>query len=659
MIFVSIVGTQIMAVLNPLMASKARYSDVNEVCLLATAKTVSTANRIKTYLVHSGMFPDGSVTVQTVANGMITDRNGNQPPHEVVQAMSSHNQILFNLAGGMNFHVAACIAALDMDEIVFVYPENNEINLFSIRDGKFSSYPCPIPTLDVDVLSLQGVIYNQVADQKRSLAFDRFLNSRRVTLPVGTLRNVWIGGVLFDAVCNSNNVMQFLIFQTPVGSGKDEARQIIGTAEDRKCWGELYTRTITVVSSNPSFVRRLKSEGRGKVVAMRPQMFKGVLDGQIPVSLPASSDFVIAPDHMTGEPPVLVTAIGRDVLPTLIAIWSHQPKTVYLVYTPDSGDVVAIQQAILKYISLLPPRTVKFVPVTLLAKELLHFEPEEKNVRIEVNITPGTKSQCAMLAAWAENHGAVIYSIDNPFGVCRPLKSSDEKLYKVQSPNPADVIKLSGHELKSEDIRDWSKEKNREMERRRFEFLKACTDSRVSIKALFNGTEKASFDYKYKITDNEFDVTFHGKQVSFDKKNGFWFESLVGYILGECDADDVHLNVATKWDAATAEYLFTRRGERPKFKSEADVVARFGTTYYAVSAKAGKNVSTFSAIAEIKAVATLFGRFSIPVLAKLYHAGDPLEQNGVWVIGPATLFDQAKMGIFLSEVKRSRRTTEE
>lgn len=659
-----------MAVLNPLLASSEKYSDINRVHLLTTAKTALLAERIKIYLVeNTRIFPEANVIVTGIANGLVQDRSGNEPCHLAIRKVAADDTVLLNLAGGMNFQVAACVAELHGLTSLFVYPDHEAIHLFTVQNGKFLSFPCPFPKIKVDVLALQGVNYQKEKGlSHRERRFANFLSKCGVTKPEGMLSSIRVGNVLFDAVWSANNVLSFLVYDTPSGTAKNESRILIGTLEDRSLWGELYSRQIIVISAHTIFINRLQNEGRGKVntiladnknesflALIKPKLLK--LFGQDAETLPATNRFLECRPQ-TGGAPVLVTPLGRDPLPTLIALWSHHPRTAYLLYTPDSPDIVTIQQALVQHISYIPVETVHFIPVSLLAGELIDFPSNAEKGRVEVNITPGTKSQCAMLVLWAREHGAIVYSIDNPAGCCRPLTQRNEKDYPLRGPSPTVLIKLSGCKLKGHKIVDWMRENQRSVEQNRLDFLNKCMGREVSLRALFRGRSEDEA-ISIVVSDTDLTVEFAGSRIEFPRTDGGWFERLVGEALRRCGADDVHLNIATLWDKDIIRGFVNTSGSKNPHMTEIDAVARFGTTYYAVSAKAGMKISLTETINEIKAVATLFGRFAIAVLARLHYQGEPVERNGVWIIGPATLCDSDGMKAFLEQAKRGRRTTEE
>lgn len=125
----------------------------------------------------------------------------------------------------------------------------------------------------------------------------------------------------------------------------------------------------------------------------------------------------------------------------------------------------------------------------------------------------------------------------------------------------------------------------------------------------------------------------------------------------KCGAHHVRVRLRTKWSINAERTLNILHG-KDVFKSDIDVVARFSGIYYVISCKAGKNVRPKKTVAEVQAVATLFGRFAIPLFARLKYSGKPYEIDKTYVFGPETFTDIKAMKALLLEAASKQKTGE-
>lgn len=144
--------------------------------------------------------------------------------------------------------------------------------------------------------------------------------------------------------------------------------------------------------------------------------------------------------------------------------------------------------------------------------------------------------------------------------------------------------------------------------------------------------------------------------IQWSLKNGKWFEDLVGYVLSDLNADDVNTGTSIAWSEAMETSLLNRHGMLTAM-NEIDVVARFGINYYVVSCKATAKEAVNELTTEVMAMASLFGRFTVPMLCFLRYYGKPYNHNGVYIFGCKTLCDKEKMKELLQSSLNEKRTT--
>lgn len=104
-------------------------------------------------------------------------------------------------------------------------------------------------------------------------------------------------------------------------------------------------------------------------------------------------------------------------------------------------------------------------------------------------------------------------------------------------------------------------------------------------------------------------------------------------------------------------YLAGKSFKAPPFRTDIDVVGQFGGDTYVVSCKATRKRHPNAEAAEVSAMASLFGRFAVPLVCFLKYDGPPVTANGVHVFGYRTLADESAMRQLLNDAIEPRRKT--
>ncbi len=260
-VFVSLVGTQVMAVLNPMLSLGDDLP--RRIVLLATKRTNDRAMTIHQYLANHK--PDLDLKIVPVSSSLKRDDFG--PPvstavlNLVVSSSADPGSMLFNLAGGMNFQVAGCVNVVHDERVRFVYPESDGVHILSVRKSEVedSIFPLPDP---LDVLRLQNIPFEPCEGRPYPSEILSQLNQTSIK----------IGGVSFDAMVNNGNELRFVKLIT---ADHDEAecliltRAVISLAFDRERFGELFHRKLAIVSDIDRVLERVDTEGGGKVLGIR------------------------------------------------------------------------------------------------------------------------------------------------------------------------------------------------------------------------------------------------------------------------------------------------------------------------------------------------------------------------------------------------------
>ena len=595
MIYVSLVGTQIMAVLNPLLCLIKRAQKPDKVALLATVKSKSVADKIKDFLTQKGQYDASLIDVIEISDSLQTV-DGKKPAHEVIRDYREA-EIMFNIAGGMNFQIAACVLELDTQKTYFLYPEIEGIHEFRITDHTIARQKYALPPSE-DVLKLQGIPYKIHSNMQRHYDIRKVCNKLSTSMQKAITEHIEINDVIFDCMINNGNELRFL--KVMEGYNLNAFRKVQVTAAGRDAFRELYHRNITIVSRNQNIEERAEKEALSKikVIGKSEQELLAFFNPHIKIQSKISEPITIKTGNQSDSNTELYTVLGTDISTTLIAIWSHKPKKVYILFTPDVEGVVKLKDAIQNNCSLLPVSEIAFYPVDIPGTKILDIIPTQGK-DIAVNITPGTKSQTAFLSLWGKMHSATMWSVVTHSQTLETVSSRFSKK-ELASPDPVTYLTLKG--------------------------------------ALFS--DKG-------ISRNELEKL---AQESSTSDIGTWFEKYVGYLTMRCGADDVRVRVRTQWS--------WNEGEQREhiFMTDMDVIAQFKTNYLVIECKSGKP-DLENDIIQPQAGAKLFGRFGAPLLAYWQYDGEPYKHRNVDVIGRKTLEDTETMKAFIHNVLEGKRKT--
>lgn len=667
-LYLSIVGHQLMATLNPLLALPTAAGMTRVLLLVTTGKSASFGAALQTFLRHR---TDCEVCTLPVSQSLCTDNDGNPPVQEVVAAeVIRHDaaEIYFNLAGGMNFQIAACTLVLkEFPGVRYLSPELHATRLYGADTSGKLQLQKELHAVEMEVeqlLELQGVPFKTGAQAAPSRALKQLLEKSVIALPTGNRLNMTVAGVTFDCIFNRANTLH-LCKVMPAKQGQaqlntETIRDFIGSVTSRRDFGELFHYQLLVLTSSPWAEERLKTECGGKAIVLpyRDSM------SQIAASLlrqELKSFFQSGPKRKIGKNPpchnsivatgdrVLYTFLGRNIMPTLAAIWSHGATKTCLFYTPGDEQIEFYRSRLEQKPERLPSK-VAFCPVSFHAEDLESFMPVSGP--FEVNITPGTKEQAFFLARMALRHGGEVFSISRD-ELCSLTGTQDRA---VRSPDITSRIDLT---VDSPVVRAGClPEGNARMKTLLQLFRAMQVEDDAGFSRFFSLGEHRFGPVGFHRQDNQFTVSYslHGREIihAFKTQPNNWFEELIGYVIATCGENDPEIRLGLK--ANWKQYVPIKHGGQA-FRTESDVFAKCGSRYYLISCKAGHKPPQTKSAREIKSTALALDRMTIPLLATLHYSGQPKMVEGVYLFGHRTLTDAAAMKNLLSLAAQERSTT--
>jgi len=666
-VYVSIVGHQFMAALNPLLAllQPDRNGEISaewqsgSIVLLATAgKSMKIARKLAEILGDSFK---NKIRILPISTSLAA-----QPGHKPVQEMvldvvkeNSEAEVYFNIAGGIGFQSAASALALYGQRVKYLYPELSSVHLYVPEGGVLKRQEIlPVRPLKIKkLLDFQGIEVSQSAGPGLLPVLSAPLEELGLTLPENVELNLKLNGIFFNVVSNYANTLRLLKVMEDVST--QEVREFMETVITRKGFGELFHYRIMVLTNRETTAERLRTESLGKIEVV--QYRKGGVFNEL-LKIKINNFFVPGPGGGQEEKKIclqktgdgvgtnLYAFLGRSVMPTLKAIWSHQAEKTYLFYTDDDERVNFFKNKLLVNQHKVPSQ-LEFIPLSFHARELEEFSPLP-GPELAVNVTPGTKSQGFFLARMAARHNGDIYSLDK--GNLSPLSGCSKK--KVVAPSVDDYLSIAVDSRKVEVKTPADKKRFRQSMKALLILFKRIKEGKGRIADFFG--EQANFGgVSLRREANGFTVTSHNRRFYYRTRPNEWFEQLVGYVVTEnFDDAEVRIGVKTYWQVGSGSGSVQGRKH---FRSEGDVYAKTGSRYYMISCKAGKNMQVSQKVIarEVKSVAAALDRMVIPLLAILKYSGKPKQVEGVYVFGYKTLIDNEAFKALFAEAAKAVSST--
>lgn len=550
-IYISIVGTQIAAVFNPLSVLEKENKSITKAVLLATQKTEKHAEAINALLsIQSNI---ESVIIENISESDHVDNKNRIPAHHALQKYSDEKPdlIIFNMAGGMNFQIALCAMQMIQSKspVWYIYPAATEFFLTRFPNGMLKTPEQEILKADPNsleteyILKIQNIKFTPVPNNKNWT--DEIIKEHKikVKIPSTALRNIQIGDVIYDYIWNEYNALIFLTSLIIVTTGKDKkqkaqklylesARDIIASAEGREIIQDIFHRKIIVLTDNKNQLERM--DGYTKINEVLDvgafcqkkinQIASSLIESQfkkIFKSTPANVNVDIinaqnryneAKDskpkarkdsrslneeqHTVIEEStrkILYVVLGIDILSTLISLYSSGADEVVFLYTPENDTVKKYKAAIIENQKLLKVKKFSFCPLSITGEGALNIQVDTGKECLTV-ITPGTKSQGYFLTLLGVKYGGKIYSIDTERQLlfCLSENSAASHL-TLKSPDPVIIQKLKGEILKNEGENREQLHRDAAFFKTLLEFMKAVINAQGhSIQRMFFQSSEVS-----------------------------------------------------------------------------------------------------------------------------------------------------------------------
>lgn len=659
-VFISLLGTQVGAVINPLMAVTEQCGAAPEtIYLLGTRTALAKFRPAVEYLETKESY--GKITPLMISDSLTTDAEGFPPAHLLMGDIltSIHgpdNRIVFNLGGGMNFQIAACLQLLFPFHPLFLYPDNEGIYSFTLDSGRIDQLhisPFPKP---VDILSLQGVPFT-VVKGKPSEKLMGWINARRKARRFSFQTNLKIRNVVFQLAWNQNNTMHFL---TEAGTS-EHAASVIGLADVRDAFGDLYHRKIYVLTDNEAALERMRKEGR----KISPHFFKA--DNPISMDIafkaifgdpafPSPTDNTDIRTNSGAEcgDAALLVMLGTNIMPTLASLWSHRPKKAVVFYTNGNPDIETYKNTMLDHHERIPAQQIQFIPVSFLGREILNFRPPAGPSVI--NVTPGTKSHTAFLSSWAQQYNGDLYSIETITG--RVTRIPDGEGIKPEGPDIETLLTFQGYDFVIKGYNSRLHGNLTEEYRRLADFIRAIqTDPDKT--ALFPETPFVCPAGECRCENGKTLLVLNNGKAKIFIKSGEWLEKVTAFMMMECGADEAVSRIQTTWSEKTQAMLKNRYKNAEIFMRDMDVIARFGANYYVIECKTQKNATLETLAHKVIGDAAVVEHWAVPLVCVFRQKGEPQKKNigsGVYFFGHETLFDKTKMQNLLKTALAERQT---
>lgn len=685
MVFVSFVGTSAMSVWNALLVLDPRP---DKVLLFSTEKSHDVAKKLKAEMVKRGFHVDEIRKLSTVEEGSGLDLTRKVFRQAIADAGNA--EIAFNVAGGLNFQVAACMGSVDREQLrnmTILYPERVGVHSLRLNGNEISDHrilPLPEP---IKFFNLQGLRYSMEKDEAQRPAhciLARELRKCNVELPVG-FTVIRLNGVLFHAFWNCGNelalikVMDSDHMKAARVNHLSEVSALIEFATDREASADLYHKKIALFTNHPTVVEHART-AMGKITVfkyggddkdreIRKSRLKAFIKPEqspLPAAPDAAPETIVF-DHAGGfvKGRSLVVMLGPNTPPTFTALYSHAPEHAIVLYTSGNGEVERCVNAMRQNGARMPVGRITFQPVDFPGLDILKLLSIEG--QIHCNTQPGTKTQGVFLALWAAAHGAECYSIHNQTQCLPPLGTGPE--IPLAAPTPLDVLELSGVPLRTRGC-EMAGNTRKHVIRAILDFMQTAVDQKFSLAhfpekktALTTGGKLNVLEHKRRR------IQRGGKAYEWLVKEGHWVQEVVALALEDCGVQDVRYGVQLAHDKENERYFMEKYNlaehERP-YLSDLDVIARRGGDYLLIECKSDDvlapdyppkpDLPTLKKIkTRVNAQKSLMGRLAVPLIFSLRYAGDPVTFEEVYVFGHKTLVDKEALADLLKTSVAERR----
>ncbi|MBP8626917.1 MAG: hypothetical protein KBI10_09550 [Syntrophorhabdales bacterium] len=361
----------------------------------------------------------------------------------------------------------------------------------------------------------------------------------------------------------------------------------------------------------------------------------------------------------------LFVCLGDNIEPTLKAIHSHNLKDVYLFYDDRARRIQYLAQNVK---DVLVDYNIIFVPTDNKGSGIMNYiENKAKDIdRIDINITPGTKSQGMMMVQAAKKIGRTdyLYSIDKDS--IRSLDNASVS-FSVKSPSIEELLNIGiapGREkVKLPDFPAIS-------------IMKGFAEGKIKIHPnilglklkdgvrLFEILSKDDEGYRELKCNLDGNTYLLNPEFFKETKSGIWWEVTVAHVLQANLTGKVHWSATWDWPSDREKKTKEKDKEKEPFISELDVVFEYKNHICVVSCKTGRErtldpVEHYALTSEAR---KRFGRFALPFMAAPFdeHKGkryDGYIEADIMYLTPSLLIDEERLKKRIDDFIESKKTT--
>ena len=684
-VFVSMTGTQVLGVLQPLMVL-ARNEGPLDIRLLHTAHTLPEALRIRDFCARRGL---GEVTLSEVSTELGAENSAPRKVREIAQSLAERGaRPCFNIDGGMNFMLAGCALALAPFRPRLIQTTRERALIYDTADDSCLVQRLPEPLSVEEILDLQKVEYTAGAknpDTCEKEPLDTLMMKHRVKRPACCLENVEVSGIVFDHVWNpgNNRLCFFKDWRFPIKDSNrrlERERDFAQWSKNRRRCGQIYDKhTYALVQENKSR-QRLDQASGGQIEVLDLNARYADDNGREICAGEKLAKIFSARLHKVRErllekpraselPPMrdgtLVVCVGTNLIPTLVAICSHKARHLVLCYNLQDKRVRDYARGIAEYREELGLESVTLAKYPLEGVFPGQYLPAaEPGARVAVNITPGTKGQTCMLSLWAAEHGYDIWSLYNKERVCKPISASGSpEDIPMEICDPLLVFRIMGINVLENSTTEADLAPDFPWLDALLEFMRRLARAGKDFAPWERRCTLGNDVLKYR-HDHRWRLKLDGETYDFLKEiKGVWYEKLCARALMHAGADKVRLNLGIRWDNDT-ETALKKKYDEVKHLLELDVVGACHGDLVLISCKAKVLQEDDAEIkesldyvaAEAANTAAHLGRFALCMVSDL-GASKCMIDRGVTILGWRDICEPEKLREHIASLRRRAGTS--
>ncbi|MGN0916170.1 MAG: hypothetical protein ACI4NE_07470 [Succinivibrio sp.] len=489
--FTSFVGHQIFSVINALdaiMNNLGSEESVSEIILYAS-KDIVYGDRVSKGSISEAMKIDEYAKRKNYPRVTIIeyDRKQNLCDSFVKAVTDRGMRIIFNIEGGMNYNIAQYVLAMkesapDSEVITTDGSYCRRESLSQVESSPYwmaQGYLIP-PVSLYDIFALQEIKYTTCEIESD---FSLFIRNNCKSIPPSAVFNIVVDNILFDVVWNcGGNHLAFLLSpystsnpSVPKGKRNNAVlariRKLTVWASSKSQDKKYYDYHVYVLCEKRDHIETAKQESRNKLLPIEDvagffenrRLMLHDKEGSFPAVQGDVKELIFNIDQIFSDiaeyketgindklrnkiklcDNSLIVIMGADPASTVSAIISHitsHPwiETVFCLCTSDLAERTINHTRRLKSYSKLKKISFRIILTDIKGRSIPYrFETDDNYKNIEVNVTPGTKSQTAFLSAFASTCGYSVWTINN--NICTCLNKDLDDI-PVTNLNPEELL---------------------------------------------------------------------------------------------------------------------------------------------------------------------------------------------------------------------------